>query len=122
MLKIQSRINHKKWIALARNIESFISSRKKVFTYITDKKCPVYLERYIPAQNKRRDKTQRYACFFAGLDIIRKASVWDVVCRQGTEWEILWMTPEKEIIAVHIREERIQNDRVLFLISTFEKT
>ncbi len=122
MIQIHTLRNEHTWRPLKEKIESFIISKKKVICFACSGKRPIYLDKYILAQENRHDKNTRLSLFFSGIELIRRAKPSDTRMHGETEWEICWILPDKRILAVHIREEKIGNDRILFLISTFDKT
>jgi len=105
-------------------------NKKKVKKYISfhkNHKCgilkrKVSLEKYFESNEKREDASVRFASFIVGLDILRSSKECTKIIKNGYIcFEISGISKNKELVMVHLREEIINKDRILFLISTFYK-
>lgn len=102
-------------------IMKHISSNTHVCSKVLRRK--VNLSKYIDSNIQRSDAFIRFASFFVGLDIVKKSKDYEVKYIDGFRcFEISGSAKNGELVKVHIREEIIEKDRILFLISTFYKT
>ena len=122
MLKIKTLKSRHTGIALRKSITAFIQKRQKIVSFLFWSKRPIYLEKFLDAQERRNDKNTRLSYFFAAVELLQRWDNSHMKTHSEDEWEVTGVLQNGKILAVHIREERINNNRILFLISTFEKT
>ncbi len=106
---------------LEKIIALYIAQNPKIVTFCFGKKRPIFLSKYLEVNRDRTDGTRRLRFFDAAIRYLKNAQPKDVSSYSSTEFEIIWITRSGEKFAMHIREESIQKDKKLFLISTFEK-
>lgn len=109
-------MTHYKKAYLEKMIRDYVYKHQKIITFCFGKKRPLYLTKYIEATKNRSDATKRLQLFKKILIDIGTATPEMVNKKSATEYEIQF-----PLYAAHIREEIVQKDKILFLISTFEK-
>lgn len=124
MLKLKTGILTEKGKSLEQVIGQYIDKLNgKILFRGLGKKRPVFLSKYIEATKNRTDPTRRFRCFPAALEIIKKVKEHDLIAKKrthlGVSYEFQASTKDGTIVKVHIREEVVENNRRLFLISTF---
>ena len=123
MLKLKTEISVKKGDSLQKEIKTEIQ-RRPIVTCKALNRRGVVLAKYLDATHGRIDKTRRRQKFWAGVELLRKATAEDIT-NHITEpmgdiaFEFKGITPSGKIVAVHIREEIEGKDKKLYLISTF---
>lgn len=104
--------------------------KKRIIRYIEKhslRRCSalrrkVRMDKYIDANNFRIDAKIRYSAFFSGIDILQKSKKYTKKIIDGYVcFEITGYAKNNEIVTLHLREESIDKDKILFLISTFYK-
>lgn len=105
-------------------------NKKVVRKYMNDStshKCfllkrRIELCRFVEANEKRADASIRFASFLVGIDILKKSKDYTQKIIDGFVcYEIQGLAKNKELVMVHIREEKTEKGKQLFLISTFYK-
>ena len=124
MFQLTKNLSTRHGQELKQEIEKFSTTNPKI-------KCkalncrPVFLTKYLAATENRKDKNRRRKVFLAAIELIRKRPVGEFTSSFPVvkEIELNGLTPNREIVFAHIREEKdpSKNDRQLFLISTFYK-
>ncbi len=109
-------MTHYKKSHLEKIIYAYIDKHQKIITFCFGKKRPLYFTKYIDANKSRTDGTKRLWLFELFLKDIWTADSSMVHRHSENEYEIRFSH-----YVAHIREETIQKDKILFLISTFEK-
>ena len=101
---------------LEQKISAYIIKNPKVITFGFWKKRPIFLTKYLDANTEKIDATRRLRLFSQFLKDIKTLSPEQIHQHTTTEFELIFTG-----YRAHIREEFLQKDRKLFLISTFEK-
>lgn len=80
------------------------------------------LNRFLDANEQRKDAALRYQCFFIALDIAGHERKILTKFLDGKRcFEIYGKAKNGEVVRLHLREEVEQKDKVLYLISCFWK-
>ncbi len=120
-VKLSKNPSTKKGPSLNKEIEDLISRKKKIICKALNRR-PVFFDKYIETTKKRRDKTRRKQKLPPALELIAKARKGDIrsrVSQKGMCYEIKGVTGNGIEITVHIREEIVNKNKMLYLISTF---
>lgn len=81
----------------------------------------IFLDKYFHATNNRPDRRERFQLLFPAIELLKEAWIWveQKKIDHYTCYEVEGMTHDETIFRVHIREEILQKDRRLYLISTY---
>ncbi len=119
---VDIEISPHKWALLQKQIQYFCDHQKRVICKWLSKR-PVFLEKYIEYNQDKRDKTRRMQFFFCAIDLLKQVRIIDITSHKTINgkkcFEFLWKSKCGQEFGVHIREETIDKDKKLFLISTF---
>ena len=123
MLKLKTDISIKRGDPLQKEIKAEIQRRPIITCKVLNRRG-VVLAKYLEATHGRIDKTRRRQKFWAGLELVHKATEENITNQirepmGDTAFEFKGVTPSGKIVTVHIREEVEGKDRKLYLISTF---
>lgn len=125
MLKLKTALATQKGKLLDHVIEKEILRREgKIAFRGLGKRRPVFLTKYLEANENRIDKNRRKQKFFAGLELLKRAQLEDMTdkIKEPTgelSFEFKGIAPNEELVGVHIREVMERKDKKLYLISTF---
>ncbi|MBF0541336.1 MAG: hypothetical protein HQK91_07790 [Nitrospirae bacterium] len=122
MIILNKSISTKKGKDLDNEIQAIIDINNKVICKALNRR-PVLLDKYLEACNNRKDKTRRKQLFKAATELIKVATEADIIStrkeRLGIGYSLKGLLPNSKIINIHIREEIVSKNKILFLISTF---
>ena len=79
----------------------------------------IFLSKLPDAIIKRSNAKNRLQCFWVALDILKKSHSFIVSTKN--EYEIKGLSADGNIVFIHLREEKISKDKMMFLISTYHK-
>lgn len=121
MYKSKRRILNEPKAALLKKIEDHINQSHQAYCRFAKRNCK--LERFAESNKMRKNGRQRLSSFFVALDILKhQTESQKIVDEKGyTCFNIRGYDKNGILIEVHIREEIIQKDRILFLVSSFPK-
>ncbi|MDP2104234.1 MAG: hypothetical protein Q8K26_04920 [Candidatus Gracilibacteria bacterium] len=122
MPNIDIEISSRKGAILEKQIQDFCDHQKRVTCKGLSKR-PIFLGKYLECMLKKRDKTQRMQLFFCAIALFKKVGVLDISSQKIIDgkrcFEFLGVSKCGQEFGIHIREETIEKDKKLFLISTF---
>lgn len=105
---------------LTSDLQLLLQHKKKILC--RSLKRAVSLEKLPDAITKRHDAKRRLQALDVAIDIVRHAPS----CKERTigkqkSYELRGKDANKKIVIVHLREEVVQNDRILFFVSCATK-
>lgn len=124
VLKVNVEISNLRWKSLEKIIRNYLKSNKKVYCKWLNKR-PIFIDEYLYFIDSRNswDKNHRKKAFFAWIYLIKNVQKENITNTKKNWWKISyefkWITPNWNLIWVHIVEFITKKDKKLKLISTF---
>jgi hypothetical protein len=121
MYHSEERISVQNLKQLRSDLQVFLERKKKI--YCKALKRPVYLSKLPEViTGRKKDRKRRLQSFNVAVDILRNEKNYTKSEIDGcTRFEICGCDADGRTVKVHLREERIQNDKRLFFVSCFSK-
>ena len=116
MYQSRKRISGKGMQQLKSNLSTFVNRKDRV--YCKALKRPVSLDKLPTVITERHDAKRRLQVFDVALDILRnETQCAECVLNGYTCYEIRGKAADGNVVIIHLREEVIHKDRVLFFVS-----
>lgn len=119
MYQSSKKVSTDGFLQLKSDITLFLQRKDKI--YCKALKRHVFLSKLPKAITERKDAKRRLQAFEVAIDILRSASTYNRKYIKGYVcYEIKGLDISGKIIAIHIREEVVQKDRILFFVSCLQ--
>ena len=116
MYQSRKKISTSNLAQLKCNLDAVLQRRKNV--YCKALKRPVSLQKLPQVITERKDAKRRLQAFEVAIDILRNEVEYKASVIKGYAcFEVTGYDASSTKVMVHLREEYVQKDRVLFLVS-----
>jgi len=118
MYRSKRQISRENLPKLKANLVLFLRQKNRV--YCRALKRPVHLTKLPDALVERQDAKRRLQRFLVAVDILAGAKTYERRQLRGkTNYEITGMDVNGVLVCVHVREEVVRKDRILYFVSCY---